>query len=467
MGFLHQIFKSKLSIYKTTLGGVSMFKIIRNRLIKGLVNILLVGACFGQSWVDLDLPGAYTVAIHPDTSFLLYIGTVTSFSVGTYGSLLFSRDNGATRDTILSGLSIADIEFHPFSADTILLACGSANASRPGVLRVTRDGDAYDSTWVDHGIQLSGEHSVAEIIIHRTDPSIMLAGTAAFGAGRLWITVNGGRQWTVAHADHHADVWLLYGDPVIDDSFYYATFAPSLFESHDGGLQWTPLVSFDSENTFPSCLAINPEEPDIYFLGTNYGGLYQSSDSGENWSTIGIDICDQHIFEILIDPTNPDQMFVTTDLGIFQSLDGGITWQNINYDLEISSSRLLVLDHDSQYLYTGSHRSSLYRLDLNMVSTKSSSFQPQTFRIDIFPNPLNPSTTIKYSLPSPTDLTITIHDLLGHQIWVKEVISQSPGEHHLQWSGTTTTGQDVSSGVYIVQLTCDQWSASNKIVVLK
>jgi len=43
----------------------------------------------------------------------------------------------------------------------------------------------------------------------------------------------------------------------------------------------------------------------------------------------------------------------------------------------------------------------------------------------------------------------------------------APGKHQLQWTGTNYSGLDVTSGIYIVQLTVGNWSESRKVVVLR
>ena len=445
---------------------VAMIQVSRNRVAKMLVILFFAGSCVAQSWVDLYISGAQTLAVHPDTSSILYIGTLSS-AAASESTLLMSRDYGETHDTIYQELSIADIKFHPFSTDTLFLAVASSFGMRSGVLKVTREGVTHDSTWVDQGIQLEPNVSVSRLAIHRTNPDIMLAGTAAFGGGRLWRTTNGGNQWTVADPDHHADVGFLCRHPFIDDRFYYSTYAQTLFESQDGGGYWSPLFASEDWSVYPSCLAIHPEEEGFYFLGTHYGGLFQSADGGENWSPTAPDICIEHIFELLIDPSNPDQIFTISDLGIFHSLDGGLSWQNINFELETDDTRILVLDHASQLLYTGQRRASLYRLDLNLLGTEPSVYQPSHFNIDIFPNPMNPTTTIKYTLPAQGSPSVTIHDLQGRLVWSKSYGSQSAGEHRIQWSGNTINGHNAPSGIYIVQLTSGQRSETSKIVVLK
>ncbi|NIT56437.1 MAG: T9SS type A sorting domain-containing protein [Aliifodinibius sp.] len=69
-----------------------------------------------------------------------------------------------------------------------------------------------------------------------------------------------------------------------------------------------------------------------------------------------------------------------------------------------------------------------------------------------YPNPFNESTVIKYSIPSPGQITVSIYDLKGRL--VKELFNgdQTTGEHFINWDGKNSSGKTVASGLYIVLL---------------
>lgn len=115
--------------------------------------------------------------------------------------------------------------------------------------------------------------------------------------------------------------------------------------------------------------------------------------------------------------------------------------------------RSCVLDWRVNAIYTTG-------IDQNLIS-------PERFKMKVQPNPLNPSTLIKYSLPQGCDLKFIIYDLSGKQIWQREMKSQTPGNHYINWNGTDSWGQRVDSGIYIIRLSSDSWSQSQKISVVK
>jgi hypothetical protein len=65
-----------------------------------------------------------------------------------------------------------------------------------------------------------------------------------------------------------------------------------------------------------------------------------------------------------------------------------------------------------------------------------------------FPNPFNPSTVIRYDLPSAAKVTLTVHDVLGRQISVLADNVQNPGSKSVEWNA-----QGCPSGIYLYRLT--------------
>lgn len=101
------------------------------------------------------------------------------------------------------------------------------------------------------------------------------------------------------------------------------------------------------------------------------------------------------------------------------------------------------------------------------TNIKEYAFPPSEYRLSTFPNPANPSTTISYELLQVSDVSVSIYDLAGRQVWSRDLHVQSAGSHTLQWDGVNQDGVEVTSGVYIVQLSTPEWSESRKVVVLR
>ena len=83
------------------------------------------------------------------------------------------------------------------------------------------------------------------------------------------------------------------------------------------------------------------------------------------------------------------------------------------------------------------------------------------------PNPFNASTSIRYTLPTASNVTLRIHNILGQH--VRTLVNQpmSAGEHQITWNGTDTRGNEVSSGVYLIVMQAGSERVVRKGVVVK
>ena len=84
-----------------------------------------------------------------------------------------------------------------------------------------------------------------------------------------------------------------------------------------------------------------------------------------------------------------------------------------------------------------------------------------------FPNPFNPSTTIRYGLPEPRNVRMTIVNIKGQQI--AELVSgwKDMGRHEVVWNGRNDDGSSLSSGIYFVIINDGTNFRTHKVMLLK
>ncbi len=72
------------------------------------------------------------------------------------------------------------------------------------------------------------------------------------------------------------------------------------------------------------------------------------------------------------------------------------------------------------------------------------------------PNPFNPSTSIRFTVPDAGPANLAIYDVNGR--FVRSLISGpvEAGRHHVTWDGRDAVGRDVASGVYVCRLTAGE-----------
>ncbi len=84
-----------------------------------------------------------------------------------------------------------------------------------------------------------------------------------------------------------------------------------------------------------------------------------------------------------------------------------------------------------------------------------------------FPNPFNPSTTIRYGLPEMSDVRIDIYDVAGREVMSVNQHSQQAGWHDLQWNGIDNSGVEVAAGMYFTRLQSGSYTKTIKMLYLK
>ena len=84
-----------------------------------------------------------------------------------------------------------------------------------------------------------------------------------------------------------------------------------------------------------------------------------------------------------------------------------------------------------------------------------------------FPNPFNPSTNIKYSLPFDTHVKVAIFNLLGQRIRTLVDDYKTAGHWTLKWDGKDANGKDVASGIYFYSLETDESHKVKKMSLIK
>lgn len=93
---------------------------------------------------------------------------------------------------------------------------------------------------------------------------------------------------------------------------------------------------------------------------------------------------------------------------------------------------------------------------------------PLMYHLDSnYPNPFNPTTTIKYGIPVANDVRITIFNSLGQQIRTLVDQAQTAGTYEAVWDGRNDAGQVVPTGMYFYKMQASHFVQMKKMLLVK
>ena len=83
-------------------------------------------------------------------------------------------------------------------------------------------------------------------------------------------------------------------------------------------------------------------------------------------------------------------------------------------------------------------------------------------RLEIYPNPFNPETIVRYHIDEAAHVRLQLFDVHGRQIRSVDRGWQDSGEYHYLLNGI-----GLASGVYFVQLTADKRSVEKRVTLIR
>jgi hypothetical protein len=100
--------------------------------------------------------------------------------------------------------------------------------------------------------------------------------------------------------------------------------------------------------------------------------------------------------------------------------------------------------------------------------TSTSSPKLESYLDDNYPNPFNPTTTIRYGVRERARVTIKVYNVAGQLVkTLVEGVKAPSAEYKVTWDGRNDRGQSVASGVYFYRLVTKDFSQTRKMVLLK
>jgi photosystem II stability/assembly factor-like uncharacterized protein len=152
-------------------------------------------------------------------------------------------------------------------------------------------------------------------------------------------------------------------------TIYVGSASGGVWKSVDGGTTFKPI--FDKQPSLSiGSVAIDPSNPKTVWVGTGESwvrnsvsvgtGIYRSRDGGDNWEALGL-ADSEHISRVIVHPKDSNTVYAcalghlwnsNTERGVFETTDGGKTWNKLLYRNDSTGCAEMVMDpQDASILY--------------------------------------------------------------------------------------------------------------------
>ncbi len=186
--------------------------------------------------------------------------------------------------------------------------------------------------------------------------------------------------------------------------------------------------------------------------------VYVSNNSGNTWTNITGNLPNMPVYQCVIDVYNPSHYIIGSELGVWDSYDGGTTWneENTGIDARIPVFRLRqqsYLSDNCYALYIGTHGRGMWRCttltSAGGCSVNALGIPTQKANLNnmlVYPNPVtNTTSKVVIELTEPSEITLRIVDMPGRLLQETSYPNMVSGKNELSLNTSS-----LSNGTYIV-----------------
>lgn len=181
--------------------------------------------------------------------------------------------------------------------------------------------------------------AIVVITLHPTNPNILYIATNDY----IYKTRNGGQSWdNLSRGMSHSRVISMAIDPVYPATVYAGTKGDAVYKSYDGGQRWVSLrQGLDSVDisSVVNQFVFDPADNNKLFAATTMG-VFESQNGGETWQK-RMDGMKEVLMVITLamDPRHSPIMYAGTSGGVYKTVNRASQWERVNNGLVSSEIR--------------------------------------------------------------------------------------------------------------------------------
>jgi photosystem II stability/assembly factor-like uncharacterized protein len=235
-------------------------------------------------------------------------------------------------------------------------------------------------------------------IIDPNNPQILY-----FGANRLYKTTNRAVSWSAISPDltnggggvnvTWGTITTIAAAPSNSQYIYAGTDDGNVWMTANGGNNWTK-ISGDLPVRWVTRVAVDPEDEHIVYTtlsGYRYDSylphVFRSSNGGAGWDDITGDLMDAPVNDIIVDPMVDSTLYLGTDFGVFVTRNLGQNWQRLGDNLPNVPIVDLRLHVPSNTLVAATYGRSMYSFNLDQLVGIQEGAGNRPAQVSVSPNP--------------------------------------------------------------------------------
>lgn len=368
------------------------------------------------------------------------------------GHLFFLADSRIYRSTD-SGIHWSRLNSPPESYTIHIVANDRILEGAHGEIFVSDDNG--DSWWHAAYISNWGDPLIPVTFAICKDGTILLSAWE----GGIFQSWDNGSSWTKGGVEVGSNEVEVI--EVMNNGKLYASSSDWIFESTDNGNRWKNVSRVGAKNNSGVTSMAITKNNSIY-VGMGHDGVYVSHDFARSWQRANTGIETKPIASMAVDSSGT--LWAGTDSsGVFYSRNNGTSWKRINSGLTDSLFIKVEVGPDG-YVYAGTAGGNIFRSSNPVTSMQNNESRlPTAFYLyQNYPNPFNPTTTINYSIPKTSFVSIEVYDVLGKRVSTLVNEEKTAGNYSIKFDG-----RNLSSGIYFYRLQSEDFSQTKKFVLLK
>jgi photosystem II stability/assembly factor-like uncharacterized protein len=318
---------------------------------------------------NLAVTQFYDMAIDHSAENINYGGTQDN---GTLGS---SVDNWSS----IYGGDGFHVSVHPDNPNLIYgeVAGGDVNSVPWRINKATGEAKTITNGLPLSGANLDDSYWSAPLVINPLDPLSVFHGRHA-----LYATYDEGNFWEAISPRYAEVITAIGASPVTDGIIYIGTRNGEVYMTTEGGYdKWINLSKNGLVNRFVTDIACSPhDDKTAYIAFSGYGTphLFKTTNHGKTFTNISAGLPDVPHNAIALHPTDPNTIFVGTDIGVFATFDGGNVWIPYGTGLPRTPIADMEIHSTKSVLRVATHGRSMWEIDLSTETITASAITAPT-----------------------------------------------------------------------------------------